>query len=60
MAFLFAAFYKKSALSIQLKLGVGDEDPKSWEAQVAPFCITVEFVKEAMKITGIYKFPLKA
>lgn len=51
---------KRAAPSMQLKLGAGDEGAKFWEAQVAAFCVTLEFVKEAMKRTGIYKLPLKA
>lgn len=43
-----------------MKPGFGDEGPKSREAQVAAFCVMLEFVKEAMNRTRIYKLPLKA
>ncbi|PKU39087.1 hypothetical protein llap_10612 [Limosa lapponica baueri] len=51
---------KKPPASIQQKLGLGDEGPKSWETQVAPLDIMLEFVKEAVKRTAIHKLPLKA
>lgn len=40
--------------------GADDEGPRSWEVQVAAFCVTQEFVKELVKTTRIYKLPLKA